>query len=80
MFISGLMDSKSENRYGSPGSFPGREVMNFMNWGRRRVVEILYVRLSMYDRPMETVKYMCVNIRCMLDWFAGLAEIHFLKI
>ena len=51
-----------------------------MNWGGRRVVEILYVRLSMYDRPMETVKYMCVNIRCMLDWFAGLAEIHFLKI
>ena len=44
------------------------------------VVKILYARLSMYDRPMETVKYMCVNIRCMLDWFAGLAEIHFLKI
>ena len=43
-------------------------------------VKILYARLSMYDRPMETVKYMCVNIRCMLDWFAGLAEIHFLKI
>ena len=24
-------------------------------------------RLSMYDGPMETVKYMCVNIWCMLD-------------
>ena len=25
------------------------------------------VRLSMYDGPMETVKYMCVNIWCMPD-------------
>ena len=24
------------------------------------------VRLSMYDGPMETVKYRCVNIWCML--------------
>ena len=25
------------------------------------------VRLSMCDGPMETVKYMCVSIWCMLD-------------
>ena len=38
------------------------------------------VRLSMYDSPVETVKYMCVNIWCMLDWIVGLAEIQFLGI
>ena len=34
----------------------------------------------MYDGPMETVKYRWVNIWCMLDWIARLAEIHFLGI
>ena len=29
---------------------------------------------------METVKYMWVNIWCMLDWVVGLAEIQFLDI
>ena len=38
------------------------------------------VRHSMYDGPMETVKYMYVNIWCMLDQIVGLAEIHFLGI
>ena len=32
------------------------------------------VRLSMYDSPMETAKYMCENIWCMLDWIVALAE------
>ena len=32
----------------------------------------------MDDGPMETVKYMWVNIWCMLEWIVGLAEIHFL--
>ena len=34
----------------------------------------------MYDSPVETVKYMCMNIWCMLDWIVGLAEIQFLGI
>ena len=38
------------------------------------------VRLSMYDGLMETVKYRCVNIWCLLDWIVRLAEIHFLGI
>ena len=38
------------------------------------------VRLSMCDGPVETVKYMCVNIWYMLDCVVGLAEIHFLDI
>ena len=25
----------------------------------------------MYDGPMETVEYMLVNIRSMLDWIVG---------
>ena len=32
----------------------------------------------MDDGLMETVKYMWVNIWCMLEWIVGLAEIHFL--
>ena len=36
------------------------------------------VRLSMCHGPMQTVKYMCVNIWCMLDWIVGLTEIHLL--
>ena len=36
------------------------------------------VRLSMCDDPMQTVKYMCVNIWCMLDCIVRLAEIQFL--
>ena len=31
----------------------------------------------MYDGPVETVKYMWVNIWCMRHWIVGLAEIHF---
>ena len=38
------------------------------------------MRLPMYDGPMETVKYRWVNIWCVLDWIARLAEIHFLDI
>ena len=38
------------------------------------------VRLSRYGGPMEAVKYMWVNIWCMLDWIVRLAEIHFLGI
>ena len=42
------------------------------------------VRISMYDYPMETAEYVCVNICCMLDWIIGFchktAEIHFLVI
>ena len=34
------------------------------------------VTLSMQDGPMETVKYMRVNIWCMPDWVAGRAETH----
>ena len=34
----------------------------------------------MCDGPVETVKYMCVNIWYMLDCVFGLAEIHFLGI
>ena len=39
----------------------------------------------MYDDPMETVEYMWVNIRCMLeDWIVGFcnknAEMHHLGI
>ena len=36
------------------------------------------VRLSLCDGPMQTVKYMCVNIWWMLDWIVGLTEIHLL--
>ena len=45
-------------------------------WGRGACENL--VRLSMDDGPMETVKYMWVNIWCMLEWIVGLAEIHFL--
>ena len=38
------------------------------------------LRLSMYDGPMETAKYKCVNIWCILDWIVRLREIHFLGI
>ena len=33
------------------------------------------VRLSMCHGPMQTVKYMCVNIWCMLDCIVGLAQL-----
>ena len=32
------------------------------------------VRLSMYDGPTETVKYMLLNIWYMLDWINGLGH------
>ena len=38
------------------------------------------MRLSIYDGPIEILKYMWVNIWCMLDWVIGLAEMHFLDI
>ena len=34
------------------------------------------VRLSMQGGPMETVKYMWMNIWCMPDWVTGLVETH----
>ena len=42
------------------------------------------VRCSLNYGPMETVEYMWVNNRCILDWITGFchktAEIHFLGI
>ena len=28
----------------------------------------------MHDSPVETTKFMCENIWCMLDWIVALAE------
>ena len=33
------------------------------------------LRLSICDGPMQTVKYMCVNIWCTLDCIVGLAQL-----